>query len=99
MATFSTKLVCQANDGAPALGPLYLKYHFPETFYEGVCVPTVDASGFFFGVAVGPVEHILGPLYRVLVVVSGQFDRRLWPNCDSPIFAPGYGKDGIILQQ
>ena len=48
MATFSTKLVCQARDGVPALGPLYLKYHFPETFYEGVSVPTVDQAGFFF---------------------------------------------------
>ena len=99
MATFSTKLVCQARDGVPALGPLYLKYHFPETFYEGVSVPTVDQAGFFFGVAVGPVEHIFGPLYRILVVVSGQFPRILWNTTEAPIIAPGYGKNGIIFQQ
>ena len=97
MATFSTHLVCQTSGPPPDVGPVYLTYPVPDTLFEGVCVPTLADSGKFFGVAVGPGEHIFGNLYRVLVVVEGQFLKSVWS--DPRVSFPGSGKNGYLLRQ
>jgi hypothetical protein len=99
MATFSTKLVVHKTADSPDVGPLYLTYPPPDLLYEGVRVPTAATSGQFFGVIVGPSEHIFGSFYRVLVVLSGQFPHHLWNVPGKPVYAPGYGEDAFLSQQ
>lgn len=99
MATFSTKLVVHKTADSPDEGPLYLTYPPPDLLYEGVRVPTAATSGQFFGVIVGPSEHIFGSFYRVLVVLSGQFPKDLWGIPGKPVHRPGYGKHAFLSQQ
>ena len=99
MATFSTRLVCQTSGDPPPVGPLYITYPTPETVFEGVRVPFAAAHGVFFGVVTAPAEHVFGPLYRVLVVVEGQFLLDCWPNAPPSVRSAGLGKYGFLSRR